>query len=226
MSEEVLESWMTPIGPEVPWLGLLGAGVLGALGSSWRYRLEGQGHEREARSVSGRVIYAIWHGGLLPAVFAYRGRGICTLVSRHRDGEILAHALERLGFAVRRGSSKRRGAAAFLKLLSESGRRDLALTPDGPRGPSGRVAPGVLHLAQRTGLPIVPLGCAAGSAWRLRTWDRMILPHPFSRVVVRAGPALRIPTGAGAGELAEAGSCLARALDELSRPIAPGPDRA
>lgn len=217
MDEQLVESWMTPIGPEVPYLGRAFAGALSLLGSTWRFDTVGAEHEAAARGICGRVIYALWHGRLLTLAFAYRGRGVRTLVSRHRDGEILAHALESLGYEVRRGSSRRRGAAAFLGMLEETRRGDVAITPDGPRGPVGELAPGVLHLAQRSGLPIVPVSCTASASWRIGTWDNILLPRPFARVTVRMGRPVVVPRDAGLEQLRHAGEELRGRLEGLSR---------
>ncbi len=222
MDEQLVESWMTPIGPEVPYLGRAFAGALSLLGRTWRFHTVGAEHEAAARRVCGRIIYALWHGRLLTLAFAYRGRGVRTLVSRHRDGEILAHALESLGYEVRRGSSRRRGTAAFLGLLEEARRGDVAITPDGPRGPAGALAPGVLHLAQRSGLPILPVSCTASSSWRIGTWDRILLPRPFARVTIQVGRPVLVPRDAGPDQLRKSGVELCDSLESLSRGGLPG----
>ena len=188
------------------------------LGLTWKLRTAGEEHERAARGASPRVIYALGHGRMLALAFAYRGRGIRALVSRHRDGEILAHALRSLGYVPLRGSSRRGGAEAAFALLAEARRSDLAITPDGPRGPSGEVAPGILFVARRTGLPIVPVGLSASSAWRLGTWDRFLLPRPFARVTIRVGEPLWAEPERASGSLGALGAELGRRLERLSAP--------
>jgi lysophospholipid acyltransferase (LPLAT)-like uncharacterized protein len=210
------QPWMGDIGPEVPWVGRAAALMLRALGRTWDYSVTGGEHERAAHAGGSRVIYALWHGRLLPLVFLYRGRPVGTLVSRHRDGEYLAHALELLGYTVRRGSSRRGGPAALLSLLELSRSVDLAITPDGPRGPAGQVSGGILMLAQRTGLPILPVGCRAPGAWHFGSWDRFMIPRPFSRVEVRFGEPLRVPQDLDAGAMSAAGRRLQDVLARLS----------
>jgi lysophospholipid acyltransferase (LPLAT)-like uncharacterized protein len=210
------QPWMSDIGPEVPWVGRAAAGVLKLLGRTWRFDVRGGEHDRAAHQAGSRVIYAMWHGRLLPLAFHYRGRRVGTLVSRHRDGEFLAHALELLGYTVRRGSSRRGGPGALLAMRELSRSVDLAITPDGPRGPAGGVSGGILVLAQRTGLPIVPVTCVASPAWYFGTWDRFMVPRPFARVEVRFGAPLRVPPDAGPEGVREHGQRLARALADLA----------
>jgi lysophospholipid acyltransferase (LPLAT)-like uncharacterized protein len=104
------------------------------------------------------AIIAFWHGRQLMLPLAYGGRGLDILISRHRDGELISRAMRSFGFSSVRGSTTRGGAVA-LKALIERGRagRDLAVTPDGPKGPRHIVQPGVIHVAKTTGLPIFPL---------------------------------------------------------------------
>jgi len=107
-------------------------------------------------------IIAFWHGRQLMLPLAYHGSGLTILISRHRDGELISRAMVAFGFSAVRGSTTR-GGAAGLRALANAGRngRDLAVTPDGPRGPREIVQPGVIQLARLTGLPIVPLAFGA-----------------------------------------------------------------
>lgn len=140
------------------------------------------------------ALYAFWHGKLLPLTYTHRGLGIVVLVSLHKDGEYISQIICRLGFRVVRGSSSRGGLRALMEMVRagrESGR--LGVTPDGPRGPRWELQPGVLHIAQRSGLPIVPLGVAAVRGTQLDSWDRFLIPHPWSRVGVVAGDEILLP---------------------------------
>ncbi|MEO7963088.1 MAG: DUF374 domain-containing protein, partial [Gemmatimonadaceae bacterium] len=118
---------------------------------------------------------------------------ISILVSTHADGEIIARILESLGFTTVRGSSSRGGARALLELvrvLREG--HDVAVTPDGPRGPRRVFAPGAAVAAMRAGAPVIGIGARTERAWRLRSWDRLMIPKPFARVTVRYTEALRV----------------------------------
>lgn len=113
-----------------------------------------------------------------------------ALISASQDGAWLAELVHRFGFEVIRGSSSRRGASAIMQLAEvlRSG-RDVVMTPDGPRGPAYQIGDGLVFLAQKTGARVVPLNMEFSSCWRLRSWDRFILPRPFSRVRVILGEA-------------------------------------
>lgn len=172
----------------------LGAALLRALGATWRIEWRGV-DECHRRIASGeRCIFALWHARLLPLAFTHRGRGIVVLVSRHRDGEIIARIVERLGFVTARGSSTRGGEEGVREMLELArARRLLGITPDGPRGPAERVKPGLVYLASRTGLPVVPVAAGFRSAWVFRSWDRFRVPWPFARVVVAYGEPIALP---------------------------------
>jgi len=139
-------------------------------------------------------IWAFWHNRLFLTAHMFRSffprhRG-AALASVSKDGEIISALIERFGVQAVRGSSSRRGAAALVAMrrFLLSG-HVVALTPDGPRGPVHRVNPGVVKLAQVTGIPIVPLHLRMESFWALRSWDGFRLPVPFSRVDVVFGAA-------------------------------------
>ena len=142
---------------------------------------------------SQNAILAVWHNNLLYFLYILRGRGAAALISRSRDGENIAWVARRFGFDEVRGSDSA-GAAASLRgaLRRLAAGRDAAITPDGPRGPRYEVKPGIVSLAQRTGVPIVPLCFAAARRWEFGSWDRMKVPKPFSRVVLFAGDPIRL----------------------------------
>jgi len=110
----------------------------------------------------GQIILAFWHGRLMMMPYAYPGRGITVLVSRHRDGELVARAVRGFGIEAVSGSSTRgwfAGLKGLLKSVKEG--RDLAITPDGPKGPRFKAQMGAIQIASRTGLPIIPMGFGA-----------------------------------------------------------------
>lgn len=134
------------------------------------------------------AVHALWHEQLLPLAVLHRARDAVALVSRHRDGEVLARVLRGLGYATARGSSGG-GGAVGLRTLAAAGRsgRPLAVTPDGPRGPRRRCKPGVALAAAVAGLPVVPVGAAVTRGWRLASWDRFLIPAPGATVLVAYG---------------------------------------
>lgn len=136
------------------------------------------------------VIYALWHNRIftIPPIWWRTGgnfRKSVVLASASKDGAILSNAMAVFGIGAIRGSSSRRGVAALIgmkRALLEG--LDVCITPDGPRGPRYIFHPGVIKLAESSGAPIVPIHAKYASAWRLKTWDGLVLPKPFSRVTV------------------------------------------
>jgi lysophospholipid acyltransferase (LPLAT)-like uncharacterized protein len=183
-----------------------GHALLLALGGTWRLRFTGREHVDAARRLGGgAVLYALSHGVLLPLAYAYRERGVYLMISESRDGEIITRVTEALGYGVVRGSTTRGGGRAALRLAAR-GRSgyDLAITPDGPRGPRGVVGPGTVLVAARSGVPVVPLSVGADRAWRARSWDHFLVPKPGARVVVNYQPAIRVARGGDEAADAEA----------------------
>ena len=142
-------------------------------------------------------IGALWHNRLLIFPFVLRrffsNRRGAALISASRDGDLLADAIRRFGFDIVRGSSSRLGASAILQLTDvlASG-RDVVITPDGPRGPAYELGPGIIFLAQKSGAAVVPINMEYSSCWRLKSWDRFILPRPFAKICVIVGQPHRV----------------------------------
>lgn len=164
---------------------LAGTAVLRALAATWRFRITNGDVVTSCRSKGQPFIFAFWHGQLLPLLWLHRAEGVRIVISAHRDGEIVARIAERLGHRTIRGSSSRGAARALLGIVREleSG-EEVAVTPDGPRGPARKFASGALVAAQRVNAPIIGIGVSASRAWRLRSWDRFMIPKPFARVNV------------------------------------------
>jgi hypothetical protein len=141
------------------------------------------------------VVLAFWHNRavMMPIACKDRGRKLCIMNSQHRDGEIATRAAARWGIRAVRGSATRGGAAGFLQLLNAyRGGEDIAVVPDGPRGPRYVAKPGVIHLARAAGAPIYPVTYAARRARQLHSWDRLIIPLPFSQIVYVFGEPLEV----------------------------------
>ena len=144
-----------------------------------------------------RYIGALWHNRLLLLPFVVKrylpGRRGAALISPSGDGALLADLVERFDFQVVRGSSSRKGATAIRQLADviASG-QDVVITPDGPRGPAYELGQGIVFLAQRSGAAVVPINMEYTSCWRVRSWDRFILPKPFSKVRVTFGEPFRV----------------------------------
>ncbi len=206
----------TPSGPVIPhrpkWHGRLAARLIWLVSSSvaatlrWSWRDETKLFENGGKEP---VIFCLWHNRLALSLILFRRyvqarqpqRKMAALVSASRDGGMLARVLELFDVEPVRGSSSRRGPQALRELVSAGERgRDLAITPDGPRGPCYVVQEGIISLAQLTGMAIVPASFHLSCKWRLKTWDRFQVPLPFARCEVQLGPPVRIPRDASDAE--------------------------
>jgi lysophospholipid acyltransferase (LPLAT)-like uncharacterized protein len=167
-------------------ISAIGGLVMRLLGMTWRVRREGEPAFDDMLARGEPFIVVFWHEQILPVSWIHRHRGMASLISRHADGEIIARIAERLGYQTVRGSSSR-GAVRALLEAEQRVNEGIAVgfTPDGPRGPRRVFAPGALIVAQRTGRPVVAIGATASRAWRLKSWDRHLVPKPFATVTVR-----------------------------------------
>jgi lysophospholipid acyltransferase (LPLAT)-like uncharacterized protein len=155
---------------------------------------------------SGPRIMVFWHNRITAIAIGflrhYPGthpsrKGVSVLTSPSKDGDILAGVMAHLGMGAVRGSSSRRGSTAIRELTSLlDSRVDLAITPDGPRGPKYSLGMGAVFLAQKTGIPIMPVHARYHSAIRLKTWDNFAIPLPFSRVDITIDPYIVIDPAA------------------------------
>jgi lysophospholipid acyltransferase (LPLAT)-like uncharacterized protein len=178
--------------------------LVSLLGATWRVQAHGREHLEELRRQGRPFIFALWHRHLLPLVWYHRGDSTSLLVSGHEDGSYLAHAARGWGYGLVRGSSTRGGVAAFRNLLGVLRRGgEVAVTPDGPRGPAGTVKLGVVVAAQVAGAAIIPVAAEGSSCWRLRSWDGFGIPKPFARVRIVYGAPLRVSREAARSEAAE-----------------------
>jgi lysophospholipid acyltransferase (LPLAT)-like uncharacterized protein len=143
------------------------------------------------------VIFAIWHNRLLmlPRVFdpSFPTRQSYGLISASRDGDFIARFIERSGYGTIRGSSSRKGVIALRQLMDTlAADGNVLFTPDGPRGPVYQLSQGVIFVAQKSGAPIVPIHMEYSSCWRLKSWDRFVVPRPFATLRAKFGEPIRI----------------------------------
>lgn len=177
----------------------LALGALWGLGKTVRIDYVGT-HDLFAHwEAGGQVILAFWHNRMLLMPFPYRGQKACIMNSIHRDGEIISRVIQHFGIVSVRGSSTR-GWIGGLKGMIEAYQYgyDLIIVPDGPRGPRYQAKPGVLQLARATGAPVYPV--TYGAAWHttIGSWDRLLVPFPFSRVAYIVGQPISVPADASA----------------------------
>lgn len=190
-------------------IGTLAGWLMWLFGKTLRVRIHNDAGFDPKDDINTPVILAMWHNrifALTPVWKKVCGHRPCKiLTSASKDGETVARALQVFGVGAARGSSSRRGAAALIEL-----RRtlrdgiDVAITPDGPKGPVYKVQPGVVKLAESAGVPLVPMHCRLGSAWRLKTWDRFAIPKPFSTLEVTFAKPVHFEKGMSPEEFEEA----------------------
>ncbi len=196
----------------LPWRGRLASRAITLamqiLNITWRMRFEDLSGFFDGANTQ-PVIFCLWHNRLALSLPVYRRyflarqphRKLAALISASKDGAILARTLENFGVESVRGSSSRRGAQAVRELSAWAEKGcDLAITPDGPRGPRYRVQEGIVALAQITGHPIVPI--SAHIRWKkcFRSWDAFQFPLPFTRCDVRIGEPISVPREANDDE--------------------------
>jgi lysophospholipid acyltransferase (LPLAT)-like uncharacterized protein len=180
------------------WTGLALA-ALWLLGKTIRKRYVGAAELLACWQRGEQVILCFWHNRILLMPFPSHGQKVCIMNSVHRDGEIITRVIKRFGIAAVRGSSTRGwlgGLKGMIKAYHQG--YNLIVVPDGPRGPRYQAKSGVLQLARATGAPIFPV--TYGAEWKttVGTWDRLLIPFPFSRVTYIAGPAILVPADASA----------------------------
>jgi lysophospholipid acyltransferase (LPLAT)-like uncharacterized protein len=180
-----IEGW------QARWLIAFGFRLLQVWARTLRYEVDDRAGIL-GKPVTENFIGVTWHNRLLilPSVLRrfFPDRRGAALISASRDGDLLTDAIKRFGFDVVRGSSSRLGASAILQLCEvlASG-SDVVITPDGPRGPAYELGPGMVFLAQKSGAAVLPMNMEYSSCWRIRSWDRFIVPKPFATVRVIIG---------------------------------------
>jgi len=199
-------------------------GIVRCVAATVRFKLEdGSGFFPGAPKE--KLIFAFWHNRLAFSAIMYQRfvlpfapeRRIAGMISASRDGGLLAQIFEYFGIEPVRGSSSRRGPQALREMVSkaEAG-YDLAITPDGPRGPRYEVQEGVISTAQLTGLPIVPVSYHLNWKIQLKSWDRFQAPLPFARCRIRVGQVMRVPREASDVEREALRQQLEQALRDIT----------
>jgi len=204
------------IAETMPFLPPLAAMAMRLLHRTCRIEIVGKENYLASREIVPRIA-AFWHFTYPSILYFYRDQGYLTIISRSRDGEFAARIVRSLGFHPFRGSPKKGGAAALKGIISAF--RDSpggGFVADGSQGPAQVAQKGLLLLSMYSGCPIMPVGVAADRCWRFRTWDKTLLPKPFSRVVFAWGPMIRIEKGASAERIEEYRMQLEQSLNDLT----------
>lgn len=179
-------------------LVLLATPLMHLLGLSLRIKEEGQSKWGPRGRQEEPPLWALWHETILMSVWYHRDQDVHVMISASRDGELISTIARFFGYTAVRGSSSRGGKEATREMIThlKKGKR-CAITPDGPRGPRREIKMGVVNLARLTECPVVPFAFAAENCWRLRNWDKFIIPKPFSRAVFVYGNPIRVPRRGG-----------------------------
>jgi lysophospholipid acyltransferase (LPLAT)-like uncharacterized protein len=190
-----------------------GYGFIRLIGPTLRVSIS---HEEGAQpTVAHRpLILSFWHACIIPATYLFRNVGIRVMSSNSYDGEYMGRIIHKFGFVAVKGSSSRNAVRALLGLrraLQEGWA--VAFSLDGPRGPRYKVKPGPVALARSSGVPLRTFHIAVENAWVLNTWDRLIIPKPFSRVLMRFGKLIQVSPDTNEAELSRYEAELQVALD-------------
>jgi lysophospholipid acyltransferase (LPLAT)-like uncharacterized protein len=162
------------------------------------------------------LIGSFWHSCIIPATYICRDLGVRVMSSNSYDGEYMGRIIRKFGFVAVKGSSSRNAVRALLGLRRALGDGwTVAFTLDGPRGPRHKVKPGPVALARSSGVPLTMFHAAVDKAWVLNSWDRMMIPRPFSRVLLRFGKLIPVPTEASDEEVERYTADLQAALDRV-----------
>jgi len=171
-------------------LTFLGLNVLkffvNLLVKTYRIKIINGKYAEELQHGNKNYIVAFWHGKMLVPWYVHGNKNFSALVSRSKDGEILTRVLKKWNYEVIRGSSHIGGKEA-LQLLENAADKgySVAITPDGPTGPSFKMKAGAVVLAKRKGLPLLLVGAASAKKKNLNSWDNFEIPKPFSKVIVK-----------------------------------------
>jgi len=197
----------------------VGRTLIDPLVRSWRFRTRNH-HRLQSLVDRGQpFIFLLWHEAWLPLLWQHRKQQIAIVVSGGRDGRFLSDYARRIGYHPVPGSSSRGGARALLgaiRALDEGFR--VAFTPDGPRGPRREIKPGAVRAAQKAGAMILPIHAVTHAAWRLGSWDRMVVPKPFAQVEIGYGEPFSVESGADglAAGMAQCAAALHRVERDLT----------
>jgi len=173
----------------------IGFSIVKIISSTYRIRVIKPEIELDVLKRGQVPIYALWHQRLFPGInFIAKRKPISIMISQSKDGELISRIVNQFGWHPVRGSSSRGGKRALRELytLAKKGCK-IAHIVDGPRGPLGVVKPGLLIISRVSGMPIIPIIASAEKKWVFNSWDRFIVPKPFSRVIIRFGDEINVP---------------------------------
>jgi lysophospholipid acyltransferase (LPLAT)-like uncharacterized protein len=199
----------------ITWAGYL---VIRLIGPTLRYRIEMEpGVPSDGRHAE-PIIWCFWHRCVIPASYRFRNNQIAVMTSRSFDGEYIARIIEKFGYSAVRGSSSRGAVGALIGMRRELElNHPVAFTIDGPRGPRYVAKPGPVLLAKKTGRAIGCFYAAVQKAWVLKSWDRMVIPKPFSCAVLYVASPIQVPQDANDEQMAASHAEMQSALERCTQ---------
>ena len=192
--------------------------LISLIGRTIRFEVRGMEHLAHIRQAGQLEIQCFWHGSIFLATYYFRGRGLIVMTSQSFDGEYIARFIQRFGYGAVRGSSTRGGIGALveqIRLMKLGCPAGFAI--DGPKGPRHVVKDGALLLAKKTGNPIVPFALTPQKFWTIKSWDKMEIPRPFTRVLIEIAAPINVSAQSDETEIAAKRQELQDVLDDLTR---------
>ncbi|MBC8066178.1 MAG: lysophospholipid acyltransferase family protein [Chlorobia bacterium] len=187
-----MKKWWRRVRPIV--LSRLAYWFVRTLGATFRIKVI---NFESTAALEGGKVYCCWHGRSMIASIKYRNGGHWVIISKSKDGDIQTHVFENFGFNVIRGSSGRGGERALIESIRVLRKGEImAITPDGPRGPSQVVQGGVMVMARKSGAWLVPCAIAARPRFLAKSWDSYMIPFPFAKCIMNFGEAMKVPEDA------------------------------
>ena len=197
-------------------VGLVSYVVVRIIGLTVRFEVTNPEFEGEVLSAGKQPIYSFWHDRMVTSTYFFRNRGIIVLSSQSFDSEYTARCIQRFGFGIIKGSSSRGAVAGLVGMIrAMKAGAPAAFTVDGPKGPRYEVKSGPLLLAKKTGNPLVPFVIECKRFWRVKSWDRLQIPKPFTRANVLFAEPIYVDARADDDELESKRIELQAALDRL-----------
>ena len=196
MSKKKKQRLIFYLASKLGWLLIIALGKTLFIKEKKRYYLDRLNKNKE------KYIFTLWHGRMFVPIYVMRGKKICPMISLHSDGEMIARTVMKLGYQTVRGSSTRGGKQAFHDLVNKVKQGTVgAMIPDGPTGPVHKLKPGTLFIAQQAGAYLLPMTFSAQKNKVFKSWDKFLLPMPFSKVLVLYGKPIQVPERASSRDL-------------------------
>lgn len=193
--------------------------LIRVIGATLKFEVVGREHHTEDEP----LVYCFWHNRIPTATYFWRRRGIVVMSSQSFDSEYIARFIQRFGYGTAKGSSTRGARAGLIQMIrAVRAGKSAAFTVDGPSGPIYVAKPGALLLAAKSGAAILPFSISLDRCWRLKSWDRIEIPKPFSRAVVVIGERFQVEDGNSDAELERFQQALEAVRDEGEKLIAAG----